>query len=167
MQLRDLLDELPRGNDAVIPLALQQLLRQDLNIKEDWQTAEQLLLKAQIMLPEQLEVKIALYKLYAYSNRFEESLRLINEVLNTVAGQEGFDRDWRTLTVTTACWYPAVGRLRYFLYSLKASGFVYLRSGDIDQAYAVLRKLLELDPQDQVGGSVVLELAQGLMEEES
>lgn len=162
MQLRDLFDELPAVDDAVIPLAMQQLLRQDLNVKEDWQQAEHLLLRARAALPEQLEIQIALYKLYAYSNRFEESLQIINEVLATVAKAEGLAADWQSLNADSACWHPASWRLRYYLYSLKASGFVNLRRGEIDSALNVLTKLLELDPMDQVGGSVVLELAEGI-----
>lgn len=165
MQLRDLFDEMPAADGAVIPMALQQLLREDLNVKDDWQQAEQLLLKARRALPDQLEVQIALYKLYAYSNRFSESLAVISDVLNAVAIAEGFATDWQQVYPETARWHPASGRLRHYLYSLKATGFVCLRSGDIDRAIAVLTKLLELDPLDQVGGSVVYELAEGLLEQ--
>lgn len=165
MQLRDLFDELPTAGAAVIPLELQQLLRADLNVKEDWQQAEQLLLKARLALPQQMEILIALYKLYAYSNRFAESLEIINEVLRLTAAAVGFNRDWRSLDSGSAQWYPARGSVRQYLYSLKATGFVSLRSGDIDTAFAVLSKLSELDPQDQVGGSVVLEMAESLREQ--
>lgn len=164
MQLRDLFDELPVSDAAVIPLELQQLLRADLNVKEDWQQAEQLLLKARKALPRQTEILIALYKLYAYSNRFAESLQIIQEVLQRCAEAAGFDPDWRVLDADSAKWNPAVGSVRHYLYSLKATGFVSLRSGDVDVAFAVLSKLSELDPQDQVGGSVVLEMAESLRE---
>lgn len=164
MQLRDLFDELPNHQGEVIPLALQQLLRQDLNIQQDWQQAEQLLLRAREALPDYLELQIALYKLYAYSNRFEESLDIIDDVLRSAAQSEGFSTDWQQLTADSAQWHPAKGRIRQYLYSLKATGFVCLRYGKIDRAFAVLGKLLELDPMDQVGGSVVYELAESLLE---
>lgn len=165
MQLRDLFDEVPGGENGVIPMALQQLLREDLNVEQDWQQAERLLLKARQDLPQQLEILVALYKLYAYSNRFEESLAVIDEVLHRAATSGGFDADWRRLDAGSAAWNPAMGRVRYYLYSLKATGFVCLRSGAVEKAHAVLTKLLELDPQDQVGGSVVYEMAQSLLEE--
>lgn len=164
MQLRDLFDELPINETAVVPMALQQLLREDLNVTEDWQQAEQLLIRARQALPQQLEVQIALYKLYAYSNRFDEALAVIENVLVAAATAVGFAPDWRDLDATSACWYPARGKVRQYLYSLKATGFVCLRSGAIDRAHAVLSKLQELDPGDQVGGSVVLELAESLLE---
>lgn len=165
MQLRDLFDESVPTGGAVVPLALQQLMREELNIKEDWNKTEQLLLKAREAMPERLEILIALYKLYAYSNRFDESLQIIDEVLATAATQEGFDADWRKLDINSAQWYPAMGAVRQYLYSLKTIGFVSLRKGDVTTAFAVLTKLQELDSRDRVGGSVVLEMAESLLEE--
>lgn len=164
MQLRDLFDELPVAGSGVIPLAMQQLLREDLDVASDWHGAEQLLLRARQALPEQLEIMVALYKLYAYSNRFDEALRIIDQVLEQAAGMAGFDCDWRRLTADSADWHNAKGAVRVYLYSLKATGFVRLRRGDIRIAYDVLCKLVQLDPQDQVGGSVVLDMAERVME---
>lgn len=166
MQVRDLLDDVPLSKDTVIPLAMEQLLREELNIAENWQHAEGLILQAIELMPDQLPLQVALYKLYAYSNRFDESLELINRVLNQAASQCGFDSDWQHLTGHTTNWSHVVGAKRLYLYSMKATGFVRLRRGDIDQAYAVLSKLLELDPQDQVGGSVVFEMAERMLEAE-
>ncbi|GAB1260434.1 hypothetical protein [Aurantivibrio plasticivorans] len=166
MQLRDLLTDIPVSQDAVVPLAIKQLMRESLNIADDWQRAETLLLKAQAELPEELELQVALYKLYAYSNRFEESLSFINSVLETAAKIVGFENDWRTLKADSADWQPATGATRLYLYSLKAAGFVNLRKGNIDLALEVLTKLQELDPLDQVGGSVVYEMAMRIVEDE-
>tara|TARA_Y100001970_G_C13473724_1_gene480972 strand:- start:345 stop:500 length:156 start_codon:yes stop_codon:yes gene_type:complete len=49
---------------------------------------------------------------------------------------------------------------------MKALGFVSLRVGNIPLATAVLEKLLELDPADEVGGSVVYDMAQSLLDAE-
>lgn len=162
MQLRELFDELPTTDGAVVPIALQQLLRSELDVSKDWQVAETVLLSALEALPDQMEIRIALYKLYAYSNRFDEALSQIHEVLGRTASQSGFDADWNKLNLHSTNWYPARGAMRQYLYSLKAMGFVRLRRGDIDLAHAALSKLLELDPQDQVGGTVVYEMAERL-----
>ena len=54
----------------------------------------------------------------------------------------------------------AAGNDRLYLYSLKALGFVRLRRGNVDGATRVLDELARLDPQDQVGGSVVADMAE-------
>ena len=162
MQLRELFDEFPMGKGEVVPLALQQLLKTSLNVNKDWQRAEQLLLDTRQLLPNRLEIPVALYKMYAYSNRFDESLALIDEVLSRAAEQGGFASDWRVLDSDSSTWNEARGAVRFYLYSMKAMGFVLLRKGEVDKAYDVLRKLSELDPGDQVGGSVVYEIAERL-----
>jgi len=162
MQLRELFDEFPVGKGEVVPLALQQLLKTELNVNEDWQRAETLLLDTRALLPERLELPVALYKMYAYSNRFDESLALIDEVLGRAAAQGGFPAQWEELSACSATWTEARGAVRFYLYSMKARGFVLLRKGEVEQAYAVLHKLCELDPRDQVGGSVVFGIAERL-----
>ena len=164
MQVQDLLDDVPLSQGSVIPLTMKQLLREELNIADNWQHAEGLLRQAIAHMPEQLALKVALYKLYAYSNRFAESLVVINQTLQQAADNCGFNADWANLTAASTQWFPATGDKRLYLYSLKATGFVKLRSGDIDGAFQVLSKLLELDPQDQVGGSVVFEMAEQMLE---
>jgi tetratricopeptide (TPR) repeat protein len=168
MQLRDLFEDfsIPAasvpGAPGVAPLALEKLLREPLDVAVDWKRAERLLLEAREQLPERLEIQIALYKMYAYTNLFDESLLLINSVLKLAATQAGFHPDWSRLHEDSAPWYPATGAVRFYLYTLKATGFVLLRKGDIDGALRVLRKLRELDPLDQVGGSVVMAMAERL-----
>lgn len=165
MQLRDLFDQIPVTKEKVSAIALAQLLQQELDLANNWERAEQLLLQARDQFPEHLEIPMALYKLYAYSNRFDESLALINEVLLQSATLAGFSADWRSLHSASAPWNPAQGNVRIYLYTLKASGFVRLRQGDSKVSYDALSKLCELDPQDQVGGSVVYEMAVKIKED--
>lgn len=166
MQLRELFNEFPVDASKAVPLALQQLLRSELNVHEDWERAEQLLLSTRELIPERMEILVALYKMYAYSNRLEESMNLIDEVLLRSAQAGGFTAQWQELTPESAPWAQARGAIRFYLYSLKAKGFVNLRKGNVQEAHAVLTKLCELDVQDQVGGSVVYGMAERLLEQE-
>ena len=166
MQLRDLFDEFPLVKDDAYPIVLQNLLKEDLDVYRDVQRTERLLLEARALLPERLEILIALYKMYAYSYRTEESLALIDEVLERAAAQGGFSADWYQLQSDSTCWSPAQGVARVYLYTLKARGFVLMRKGELLQAIEVLHKLEELDPLDQVGGSVVRQMADRLWEDE-
>lgn len=165
MQIKDLFDDMPLSESGVVDMELQKLLREPLDICNDWQRTENLLLDAHELMPAKLEILVALYKMYAYSNRFAESLVRINQVLDLSSAQMGFPRDWRELE-PGAQWRNVVGATRLYLYSMKATGFVQLRSGNVDAAMEVLLKLEQLDPLDQVGGSVVLEMAQRLVEAE-
>lgn len=164
MQLRDLFNEFPMIGAGVVPLALQQLLNEPLNVNDDWPRAERLLLEARSLLPGRLEIPVALYKMYAYSNRFTEAMALIDEVLGRAAEEGGFAADWELLNEVSADWGTASGAVRFYLYSLKAKGFVLLRMGKPEQAHAVLSTLCRLDEKDLVGGSVVLDMAERVLD---
>ncbi|WP_296983939.1 MULTISPECIES: hypothetical protein [unclassified Thalassolituus] len=166
MLIRDLFGDAPLSEEDKSSLDIQRLLREPINIQQDWQRAEQLLLGAVRKMPQRLEVKIALYKMYAYANRFDASRELIFKVLEQAASQVGFEPDWRSLTINSVDWSKPAGATRLYLYSMKALGFVSLRVGNIPLATAVLEKLLELDPADEVGGSVVYDMAQSLLDAE-
>ncbi|MAD47647.1 MAG: hypothetical protein CMI02_16660 [Oceanospirillaceae bacterium] len=165
MLIRDLFSDAPLSAEDRASLDIQRLLREPINIQQDWQRAESLLKSAIRKLPQRLEIKIALYKMYAYANRFDASRQLIYQVLEQAAEQAGFDPDWRQLTSATIDWRSPQGAVRLYLYSLKALGFVSLRAGNLHLAHEVLTTLLALDPADEVGGSVVYDMAQSLVEE--
>lgn len=167
MQISDLFDEFPIDGGDVIPITVQKLLREDLNVCDDWQRTEELLLSAQKLMPDRLEINVALYKMYAYSNRHREALELIDETLQRSAERAGFPPAWQGLNQGSAPWHEATGDVRLYLYTLKAMGFVLLRMGSVEQAAVVLHKLEELDPLDQVGGSVVRQMAERLLESEA
>jgi tetratricopeptide (TPR) repeat protein len=147
-----------------IPPAVNALLQQAVKAYEDTERAETLLRQAQRMNPDQLEVYIALYKFYFYKLRLTEAEVVVREALARAARQGGFDADWRVLGPASAFWSQPDGPERVYLYSLKALGFIRLRLLDFGGGEAILNKLAELDPQDQVGGTVLLELAAGLRE---
>ncbi|WP_221797290.1 hypothetical protein [Oceanobacter mangrovi] len=166
MIVKDLFADAPLPADKVTSMALQQLLREPINVNDDWQRAENLLLQVDQALGGRLETKVALYKMYAYSNRFEQSFELIHQVLQQGGAAIDWPADWRQLPDQAVDRALIKGPLRLYLYSMKALGFVSLRSGQIEQAVEVLNKLELLDPADEVGGSVVRGMAESLLEAE-
>jgi tetratricopeptide (TPR) repeat protein len=128
--------------------------------------AEKLLWQAQHLKPEQLEVYIALYKFYFYKNRLSEAEQVALLGLNMAAHVGGFSADWMQLTRDSASWDRAQGAERIYLYTLKALGFIRLRRLEFAAGQQVLEKLSELDPFDQVGGSVIREIATAMQEVE-
>lgn len=101
----------------------------------------------------------ALYKFYFYRGRLLEAERTTLEGLAVAAARGGFPADWTALDTGSADWTQATGPARFYLFSLKALAFIRLRCGRACEATAVLTKLAELDPGDQVGGSVIRSLA--------
>ena len=125
---------------------------------DDFERARSYLYKAREIDPDQLEVYVALYKFCFYRGRLEEAEQIALDALTRAADKGGFARDWRLLDKTSTNWNSLDSPARLYLYSLKALGFIRLRKGNYSGASKVLETLMSLDPEDQVGGSVVLTL---------
>lgn len=147
-----------------MPPEIDAILQEAVILYEDTERAEAMLEKAHAMAGGRLEVYVALYKFYFYKNRIDDAEAIALKALNEAARQGGFSAEWHTLTTESAQWTPAPDAQRFFLYTLKALAFVNLRKGNNAIADALLNKLQELDPRDQVGGSVIRDLALGMME---
>lgn len=123
--------------------------------------AEALLLQARDAAPQCLAVYFSLYKFYFYKQRLQQAETTVLKALEIAAELGGFINDWRVLTPDSAPWEDVVHPAHFYLFSLKALAFIRLRLERSAAAHALLDKLLELDPQDQVGSSVIRTLAAG------
>jgi len=144
-----------------MPPEIDAILQEAVVLYENTDQAELKLKQAYSLAPEQLEVYVALYKFYFYKNRIDDAEKIALMALKEAAKQGGFSANWSSLTVCSSQWTPAPEIQRFFLYTLKALAFINLRKGNALIADALLKKLLELDPNDQVGGSVIQDLANG------
>jgi tetratricopeptide (TPR) repeat protein len=147
---------------ADMPPEIDAILQEAVVLYEDTERAEEALKKAFDMAKGRLEVYVALYKFYFYKNRIDDAEAVALDSLKEAAQQGGFSSDWSVLTAESTQWTPAPDAQRFYLYTLKALAFVNLRKGNNARAEALLDKLLELDPKDQVGGSVIRDLALGM-----
>jgi tetratricopeptide (TPR) repeat protein len=134
---------------------------------DDFERARAYLYQARSLDPDQLEVYVALYKFCFYRGRFDEAENIALEALARAADNGGFARDWTALDVSSTDWTRIDTTARLYLYSLKALGFIRLRKGDSAGASDVLQTLARLDPDDQVGGTVVMTLAASVADDES
>lgn len=148
-----------------IPVEVNALLQRAAACTDDFVQAERALLAARALAPAQLEVFIALYKLYFYRGFTERAEQVVFAALNTAAERGGFDPDWRALDAASADWGASESPARVYLYSLKALSFIRLRQNDTAAAGALLAALRRLDPDDQVGASVLESLAEALEDE--
>ena len=150
-----------RGIDPKVNHCLQSAVA----CADDFERARAYLYQARDLDPDQLEVYVALYKFCFYRGHFNEAENIALEALARAADNGGFERDWTLLHESSTDWNDIDSPARLYLYSLKALGFIRLRKGDNAGAGEVLAMLARLDPQDQVGGSVIMALLDATLSE--
>lgn len=120
--------------------------------------AENILWEARADDPTCLPVYFALYKFYANSKKLDRAERAARLALAESARQAGMPSDWAKLDFKKHKPYETEAGL-FYLFSLKALGFIKLRREHFEEAGSVLNHLARLDPEDRSGGSVVRGLA--------
>jgi|SRR5208282_4221810 len=126
--------------------------------------AEVKLLEARQLDPLCLATYFALYKYYFWRRRLAEAEEAARGALAAAASVGGFPADWQKLNRASVDWQALDGPERCYLFSLKALAFIRLRRGAMDDGRALLAKLAEIDPCDQVGASVVRGIADAVSE---
>ncbi|MFM8333744.1 MAG: hypothetical protein ACKN9T_18875 [Candidatus Methylumidiphilus sp.] len=121
--------------------------------------AENLLWEARAEDPTCLPVYFALYKFYANSKKLDRAERAARLALAESSRQAGTPADWEKLAPRQH--YASEAGL-FYLFSLKALGFIKLRRQHWQEAGAILSHLARLDPEDRCGGSVVCGLAESV-----
>lgn len=137
-------------------------LQQAVASANDFEKARSFLYQARDLDPDQLEVYVALYKFCFYRGYLSEAQQVALDALEAAARRGEFDKRWLNLEVDTTDWTVEEGPARTYLYSLKALGFIRLRIGNMEGAKEVLKSLCKLDPDDRVGGSVIMSLAEAV-----
>lgn len=123
------------------------------------EVAESYLSLAYARAPGHPAVHIALYRFYFYKNRLSEALAVAQRCLAKTAADLGLPIDWREIAPDHAVFsghaesYAAAPR--FYLFTLKGCAYLSLRLGDLELGEAMLSKLIELDPSDKLGGSVL------------
>lgn len=120
--------------------------------------AEALLHKAYFMAPEALIVLVALYRYYFYQHRLDDALTVADRTLRIVGARLGFPAEWTRLhpDFLGQAVLRSMGLLRFYLSVLKATGYINLRLGRMQQGRAQIEKLIELDSHDRFGGKALL-----------
>lgn len=130
---------------------------------DNFATTERLLLEARSRWPEYADAHVALYKFYFVAVRYVDAERAVWRALRDAARCGGFDRNYRRLHSQSAQWSARDGAARWYLFNLKALGVVRLRRMRPLAAQRVLKKLLELDLVDEIGGGAFLQIANAVV----
>ena len=129
---------------------------------ENYETgdAELPLLKAYFLAPQSLNVLVALNRFYYYQHRLEDALQATVKALAVIRPLIGFPEDWRDLQQSHISDVPPVSltRVRLYLFTLKAVGFLNMRLHNLDLSQSIFEKLVELDSKDRIGAQGLLEL---------
>lgn len=136
-------------------MAEQQLRLAGLAYHEDDKALEHLR-SAWEAAPGHAAVYIGFYRFYFYKNRLKEALGIATECLKKAARDCGLSEDWRAVLPKDADFrsFEAIAT-RFFLFTLKGYGYLQMRLGNLDEGAAAISKLIELDPDDKLGGSVL------------
>lgn len=136
----------------------QHLYLAGLNYQND-QIAESHLFQAQALAPGHAAVLIALYRFYFYKGRLLDALEVAQRCLIKAARDNGLNEDWRRVQPGDAAFgnYDAV-LPRFYLFTLKACGYLQMRLGRLEESRVALNKMLELDPTDKLSASVLLKV---------
>lgn len=104
--------------------------------------------------PDQLPVYYLLYKMHASRGQLDLALQAARKGLDAAARAAKLRADWQSVQPLDAD-FNAPGPARFWLFTLKALAFIYLRQGERATAAAIVAHLQLLDPADHLGASVV------------
>jgi tetratricopeptide (TPR) repeat protein len=117
------------------------------------------LYQAQALAPGHAAVLIALYRFYFYKGRLLDALEVAQRCLIKAAHDNNLNENWQRVQPTDADFgsYDAV-LPRFYLFTLKAYGYLLMRLGQQEESQAALKKMLELDPSDKLNATVLLKV---------
>lgn len=123
-------------------------------------TAEQPLLAAQALAPDDLGVLVGLYRFYYYQHRYQDALQIAERVLAVVGPRLELPARWQALDASHLAIAAArgIGLLRFHLLALKGAGYLSLRLGLFEQGKAMLAKVVELDADNRLGARLLLDV---------
>lgn len=130
--------------------------------------AEMLLLRAFLRAPESLTVLVGLYRYYFYQHRLHDALQVADRAMQLSGAVIGLPCSWEELQAEEfgrlAANHVTMGR--FYLFALKGAGYMHMRIGEMELGTAQMRKVRELDAEDRLGASVLLNVVdyqQGLL----
>ncbi len=152
----------------VMPLRVNQLLQAAVAASpKNSMQAEKLFLKALKADRSCLQTYFALYKFYFYRKLLKEAKQYVMLGLEEAARQGGFPSDYHRLVREPEKWNLYANDIGlFYLYTLKALAFIKLRQDYVIEAQVLLSQLKKLDPDDLSGASVIMDLADGVFDDE-
>lgn len=123
--------------------------------------AEARLLRAHELAPNHASVLVALYRYYFYQHRYEEALDIGQRALERAAREVGLSPAWETWSMDDVmrAGKHSMTWTRFALFALKGAGYLQMRLDNIDEAIRRLSKILEIDSDDRLHVSTLIDIA--------
>jgi hypothetical protein len=139
--------ELPSSLSGLSAEAVRHLHLAGVNYTQD-SIAETHLAAALKLAPEHLAVQVGYYRYLFYKGRLADALQQLGVCLANVAQQSGLPEDWRTAKRDDADFgnYDSMWA-RFYLFVLKAHGYIQVRLGRQEEGRRAILKVLELGRQ--------------------
>ena len=145
-----------------VPPSVDEILQQGVSLyRQDRAAADARFQDAIALDPTVLPSYQCLYKIYTYQGRLDEAYRIALAGLEEAARQAGLSADWQQWTRAQLC-SASDQPSRFALYTLKALSFIHLKRNELAESRRILTKLEDLGQLEDVGGSVVTDLADAL-----
>jgi len=151
-------DELPSSLVGLSADAAEHLHLAGVNYTQD-SIAENHLAEALRLAPGHLAVQVGYYRYLFYKGRLAEALQQLDVCLACAAEQSGLPRNWHQAQRNDADFgsFDSIWA-RFYLFALKAHGYIQMRLGRQEAGRAAILKVLELDPSDKVGAHILLDV---------
>lgn len=147
--------------EGLLPEEAERQLHLAARSYADDDCAEDHLMNAIAIAPEHIVVYLGLYKFYFYKGRLSEALFVARICLQRSATELGIDQDWRKVRERQADFGSFdAPQARFYMFVLKAYGYLHLRLGYLATGSKIMDKLIELDPTDKIQARVLLEVLQ-------
>jgi tetratricopeptide (TPR) repeat protein len=123
--------------------------------------------EAEAIAPGHPAVLIGLYRFFFYKGRLEECLKVCLVCLSDAARYNNLAEDWRQVQRTDAIFNTYDDMMpRFYLFVLKGYAYLQMRLGNVDEGLEAVMKLLELDPSDKIGATLLLEVHQRMSQDD-
>ncbi|MGB8277090.1 MAG: hypothetical protein WCF20_04025 [Methylovirgula sp.] len=122
---------------------------------------------AETIAPNHPAVLIGLYRFYFYKGRLEECLEVAHVCLAEAAQHNNLRPDWHEVNKDDAAFGSYDDMMpRFYMFVLKGYAYLQMRLGHLEEGLAAAMKLLELDPTDKIGATLLLEVHQRMLEKD-
>lgn len=141
-----------------LPPVAEEQLRLASHAYADSTKAEMHLAIAKAIAPNNAVVLVGAYRYYFYKNRLYDALKVANDCLLTVSAELHIPANWQDVMPVHADFIGDEPAHRFYLFVLKAYAYLLLRLNRLAEGALAAEKLLELDPDNKVGGQVLLDV---------